>query len=441
MSKVLHRICQSNLPTIAGGEGVYLHDTNGKKYIDACGGAAVSCLGHNHPVIKQAMMEQLNKISYAHTSFFTNEPQEKLAQNLLENSKGDFGSVYFVSGGSEAIETSLKLARQYFYEQEKFDKKYFIARKQSYHGNTLGALSIGGNLWRRTMFDPILQPGQHISACYAYRDKKENESEYEYGQRVATELEDKIIELGAKNVAAFVAETVVGATVGVLPAVDGYFKTIRAICDKYDVLLILDEIMCGMGRCGTLHACEQEGIQADLQTIAKGLAGGYQALGAVLVGDKIHQQICQGSGMFHHGHTYIGHPMATAAGLAVQQEIQEKNLLENVNKQGELLKNTLQDIATNHPFIGDVRGRGLFVGLELVKDKNNKQPFGYKRRLHATIKKQAMDNGLMIYPMGGTIDGKNGNHILLAPPFIATSSDIEQICNKLIKSIDSAIEK
>ncbi len=444
MNKVMHRSRNPDLATIAMGKGVYLIDNKGNKYLDACGGAAVSCLGHSNQRVKQAIIDQVTSIPYAHTSFFTNAPQEQLAEHLISHSKGNFSQVYFVSGGSEAIETALKLARQYFYEKGQTEKKYFIARKQSYHGNTLGALSIGGNLWRRKPFDPILKEGHHISACYEYRDKLSHESSFDYGQRVANELETKILELGSENVAAFIAEPVVGATSGALIASDGYFKRIREICDQYDVLLILDEIMCGMGRTGTLHACEQEGIQGDMQTIAKGIAAGYQALGAVLVGTNIVKAIDKGSGFFQHGHTYIGHPTACAAGLATQLEIQERELLSNVRDKGDTLKSHLKDTFEKHAIVnehvGDIRGKGLFIGIELVKDIQSKKPFDPKLQLHAKIKKQAMQNHLMVYPMGGTIDGVNGDHVLLAPPFIIDDENVDQIAQKLSASIQTVLE-
>ena len=442
MSNVMHRTTRPNLATVASGEGVYLIDKAGNKFLDACGGAAVSCLGHSNERVKQAIIEQVSKIPYAHSSFFTNEPQEQLAEDLIKHSQGDFSQVYFVSGGSEAIETSLKLARQYFLEQGKESKKYFIARKQSYHGNTLGALAIGGNMWRRKPFDPLLVAGHHISAPYEYRDKQENETAFEYGQRIANELETKIQTLGAENVAAFVAETVVGATSGALTAPEGYYKRIREICDQYDVLLILDEIMCGMGRTGYLHACEAEAVQGDLQTVAKGLAAGYQPLGAVLIGRKIVDAIESGSGFFQHGHTYIGHATACAAGLAVQREIRERDLLSNVRLQGSNLVAQLKDRFSALPeldqFVGDIRGRGLFIGIELVADKETKQPFDPQLKLHAKIKKLAMENFLMVYPMGGTIDGVQGDHILLAPPFIIDEDDVAQIVERLTKATQSA---
>ncbi len=444
-TNVMQRTNNPTLATIASGDGVYLIDKQGNRYLDACGGAAVSCLGHSNQRVKQAIIDQVNDIPYAHTSFFTNESQEQLAEHLLSHAYGEFSQVYFVTGGSEAIEASLKLARQYFFEQGKTDKRFFIARKQSYHGNTLGALAIGGNLWRRKPFDPILVEGHHISACNEYRDKLGNETLFDYGQRIANELETKILELGAENVAAFVAETVGGATAGCLTSPAGYFKRIREICDQYDVLLILDEIMCGMGRTGTLHACEQEGIQGDLETIAKGVSAGYQPLGAVLISEKIVNAIDNGSGFFQHGHTYIGHPSSCAAGLATQLEIQERDLLSNVNTQGENLRKSLHEsfnsdsLLTDH--IGDIRGRGLFIGIELVADRNSKKAFDPSLKLHAKIKKKAMLNRLMVYPMGGTVDGVNGDHILLAPPFIIDEDNVAQITERLSNSIRAVIQE
>ncbi|MCL4107993.1 UNVERIFIED_CONTAM: hypothetical protein GTU68_017021 [Idotea baltica] len=440
----MHRTHKPNLATIASGDGVYLIDTQGNRYLDACGGAAVSCLGHSNERVKQAIIDQVNSIPYAHTSFFTNEPQEQLAKHLLEHSYGEFSQVYFVAGGSEAVESALKLARQYFYEQGKTEKKLFIARKQSYHGNTLGALAIGGNLWRRKPFDSILMEGHHISATNEYRYKQDDESAFEYGQRMANELETKILELGADNVAAFVAETVGGATAGCLTSPDGYFKRIREICDQHDVLLILDEIMCGMGRTGTLHACEQDGVQGDLQTVAKGISAGYQPLGAVLIHEKIVDAIDNGSGFFQHGHTYIGHPTSCAAGLATQLEIQERDLLSNVKTQGNNLKQALQEsfnsesILSGH--VGDIRGRGLFIGVELVANKKSKQAFDPGIKLHAQLKKKAMLNRLMVYPMGGTVDGINGDHVLLAPPFIIDEENVAQITERLSTSIRSVLQ-
>ncbi len=261
------------------GDGAYLIDQNGKQYLDGCGGAAVSCLGHSDEYVKQAMRDQLDKLAYAHTGFFTSEPAETLAKNLIARAPGDLDKVYLVSGGSEAMESALKLARQYFIDKGEPHRHKVIARQQSYHGNTLGALATGGNKWRRAPYAPLLFETSHIAPCYEYRHRAPNESAEYYGKRAANELEAEILRLGPENVMAFVAEPVVGATAGAVPPVEGYFKRIREICDQYGILLILDEVMCGMGRTGTLFACEQDGIAPDIMAIAKGLGAGYQHRG------------------------------------------------------------------------------------------------------------------------------------------------------------------
>jgi adenosylmethionine-8-amino-7-oxononanoate aminotransferase len=436
MSHVFHRHNKQKYPVAVKGEGIYLFDKDGKRYLDGCGGAAVSCLGHSHPKVRKAIIDQVSTLAYAHSGFFTTEPMEELADWLIERAPGTLERVYFVSGGSEAVESAIKLARQYFVDSGKPQKKYVIARWQSYHGNTLGALSAGGNKWRREQYQPVLVDMKHISACYEYRGKEVGESAFHYGQRVANELEEKILELGAENVIAFCAETVVGATIGCVPAVEGYFKRIREICDKYDVLLILDEVMCGMGRTGELFACDQEGIAPDILTIAKGLGGGYQPIGAMLCSQKIYDTITAVSGFFQHGHTYIGHATACAAALAVQKAIEEENLLENVRSQGQKLEWKLQERFASHPFIGDIRGRGLFYGLELVADKDTKAPFDPALKMNAALKAAAMEEGLMCYAMGGTIDGKQGDHVMFMPPFIINDNQMEELLDVFKVALD-----
>lgn len=427
MTHVFHRNPKSNLPSAVSGEGIELIDKDGKRYIDASGGAAVSCLGHSHADVIAAIHKQIDAVAYAHTSFFTNDAAEDLATFLAERAPGDLNHVYFGSGGSEAVEAALKLARQYFVELDQPSRRLFIARRQSYHGNTLGALAIGGNAWRRAPFLPLLTEAHHVSPCYAYRDQAENETELEYGQRLANELEQKIIDLGPDNVAAFVAETVVGATAGVLAPVEGYLKAIRAVCDKYGVLLILDEVMCGMGRTGHLFACAEDGVAPDIMTIAKGLGAGYQPIGAMIASSKIYNTLLEGTGFFQHGHTYMGHATACAAALAVQQVIERDNLLQNVLERGEQLRHELHAALDIHPNVGNIRGRGLMVGIELVADKHSKAPLDHNDKTHAKLRKVAMENGLLLYPMGGTVDGVHGDHILLAPPFICTAADISRI--------------
>lgn len=439
MSYVFHRMPKKSLPVAVAGDGIEIIDSAGKRYIDASGGAAVSCLGHSHRRVVEAIERQARQLAYAHTSFFTTEVAEALAERLVSTAPSGIGHAYFVSGGSEAMEAALKLARQYFVEIGEPERKHFIARRQSYHGNTLGALAIGGNAWRREPFLPLLIDAHHVSPCYAYRDRLPGESDEAYAQRLADELENKILELGADTVAAFVAETVVGATMGAVPPVAGYFRKIRAVCDKYGVLLILDEVMCGMGRTGHLYACEEEGVPPDLITIAKGLGAGYQPIGATLASDRIYDAIVKGSGFFQHGHTYMGHATACAAALEVQRVIEEDDLLANVKARGEQLRAALRARLGDDAHIGDIRGRGLFVGVELVRDRASKAPFEPQRKLNAAVKQEAMARGLMVYPMGGTIDGKLGDHVLLAPPFICTSSDIERIVERLGDAIDAAL--
>jgi len=435
MSHVFPRHTKALLPTAASGEGCYLYDTNGKQYFDGSGGAAVSCLGHGDKEIIQAVKQQLSDLAFAHTGFFTSEPAEKLADLLIRHAPGDLDRVYFVSGGSEATEAALKLARQYHVENGQPQRRHIIARRQSYHGNTLGVLAAGGNQWRREQFSPLLIDAKHISPCYEYAEKREDETSFEYGQRVAQELEEEILRLGPDSVMAFIAEPVVGATLGAVPPVEGYFKRIREICDQYGVLLILDEVMCGMGRTGALFACEDEGIVPDIVCIAKGLAAGYQPLGAMICSSKLYQAISDGSGYFQHGHTYIGHPVACAAGLAVVNAIFDRQLLSRVTQLGELLQTQLQASFGQHPNVGDIRGRGLFVGIEFVSDRKSKTPMPSPLSISSKLKAAAFSHGLICYPMPGTRDGKSGDHVLLAPPFVVSDEQIGEIVEKLTLAV------
>ena len=441
MSYVFHRMPNNPLPVAVAGDGIEIIDSSGKRYIDASGGAAVSCLGHSHRRVIDAIEKQARQLAYAHTSFFTTGAAEALAERLVRSAPAGIGHAYFVSGGSEAIEAALKLARQYFVEICQPQRKHFIARRQIYHGNTLGALAIGGNAWRREPFLPLLIEAHHVSACYAYRGMRPGESEEAYAQRLADELEHRILELGPDTVAGFVAETVVGATAGAVPPVRSYFRKIREVCDKYGVLLILDEVMCGMGRTGRLYACEEDDVSPDLLTIAKGLGAGYQPIGATLVSDRIYDAIVGGSGFFQHGHTYIGHATACAAALEVQRVIEEENLLANVKARGEQLRAALRERFDDHPHVGNIRGRGLFVGVEFVLDRESKAPFDSRHKLNAIIKHEAMARGMMVYPMGGTIDGREGDHVLLAPPFICTPDDIERIVERLGDALAASLAR
>jgi adenosylmethionine-8-amino-7-oxononanoate aminotransferase len=440
VTRVFHRNPREAYPVAVRGEGAYLFDRDGKRYLDASGGAAVSCLGHSDAAVVRAIQEQLARLPFAHTSFFTNEPMEALADALIARAPAPLEKVYFVSGGSEAIEAALKLARQYFVEQGEPQRRYLIGRRQSYHGNTLGALAVGGNARRRKQFEPLLIEATHVSPCYAYRGKLAGETDAAYGERLAAELEAEIRRLGGDKVIAFVAETVVGATLGAVPPVPGYFKRVREVCDRYGVLLILDEVMCGMGRCGALYAFEQEGIVPDLVTVAKGLGAGYQPIGATLVAKHIYEAIVSGSGFFQHGHTYLGHAAACAGALAVQKRLHEDGLLARVDPLGLLLERKLRAAFGSHPHVGDIRGRGLFWGVELVADRASKAPFDPMLRVHARVKKEALKAGLMCYPMGGTLDGVQGDHVLLAPPFIVEEAQLDELVSKLGTALDAVLK-
>ena len=439
MSHVMHRNLRAVPPVAIAASGIEIVDQAGKRYIDASGGAAVSCLGHGHPDVLAAIHAQIDRIAYAHTSFFTTEPAEALADTLIAKAPPGLEHVYLVSGGSEAIEASLKLARQYCVEIGQPERSVFIARRQSYHGNTLGALAVGGNEWRRREFEPLLMHVERVSPCFEYRERRDGESQTAFTDRLIAELEAAIERVGPNRVIGFCAETVVGATSGAVPPTPGYFRRVRDVLDRCGALLIADEVMCGMGRTGTMYAIEQEDIVPDIVAIAKGLGGGYQPIGAVVAHRRIVEPIRDGSGAFQHGHTYIGHATAAAAALAVQRVIERDRLLDAVRERGRYLGEVLRGRFGEHPCVGDIRGRGLFQALELVRDRARKDPFPPALRLHARVKAAAMREGLCVYPMGGTIDGARGDHVLLAPPYIIRESELDEVVARLARAVDSAV--
>ncbi|MDN6323042.1 MAG: aspartate aminotransferase family protein [Halomonas sp.] len=439
MAHILHRRIGQPLPWAASAQGVYITDSNGRQYLDGSGGAAVTSVGHAHPEVLDAMHAQIDNLCYAHTAFFTTDAAESLAEKLVGLAPAGLNHVYLVSGGSEAVEAALKMARQYFVEMGEPQRRHIIARHQSYHGNTIGALATGGNAMRRQQFQPLLPETHHVSPCYAYRDKGNDETPEAYAAKLADELEAKILELGADSVMAFVAEPVVGATLGAVAAEADYFKRVRKICDRYGVLLILDEVMCGMGRTGTMFACEQDSVTPDILTMAKGLGGGYQPIGAVMLTSAIYESFANGSGLFQHGHTYLGHPVAAAAANKVVEIIARPETLSNVNAMGARLQRGLEAALGASPYVGDIRGRGLFRGIELVADREQKTPFDPARKIHAKIKSQAMALGLISYPMGGTIDGVYGDHVLLAPPYTINAGEIDLLIERIAQAIDAAI--
>jgi adenosylmethionine-8-amino-7-oxononanoate aminotransferase len=441
-SSILHRDLHATLSTALAGEGIHLFDSTGKPYIDASGGAAVSCVGHSHPAVVEALREQMARLSYAHTSFFTTEPAEALARTLIDLAPQGFeaGRVVFAGSGSEAMEIALKLARQYHVERGEESRRRFVARRLSYHGNTLGALSISGNLQRRKVYEPLLTETAFISPCHPYRFKADEEDEQEYGLRVANELEDAILRLGPETVAAFIAEPVVGTTLGCVPAVPGYFRRVREICSRYGVLFIADEVMCGIGRTGTLFAVEAEDVCPDIVTVSKGLGGGYQPIAATLAAGHVVSALLSGSGKLANGHTYMGHTLACAASLAVLQTIQREALLDRVRQRGDELKDALHRTFGGDAHVGDIRGRGLFQAIEIVQNRETKTPFPRHAQIAEKLKSAALHAGLICYPCTGSADGVTGDHVLLAPPYIVEKNELDEIVRRLDTALTGVIQ-
>ncbi len=412
MSRVLHR--SGAIPPIAvAGDGIYLHTADGRAIIDGSGGAAVACLGHGNRRVAEAIARQACAMAYAHTGTFSNQPAEDLAEIILQDEPGGLTRAWFCSSGSEGNEAAIKLARQYFLEIGQPSRVRTIARRQSYHGTTLGALAAGGNMMRRAYYEPILsQTHSLVSPCFPYRFKQDGETDAQYLDRLIEELDAEFQRVGPDTVMAFLAEPVVGATTGCVTALPGYFRRVREICDRYGALLILDEVMCGMGRTGTMHAWEQEGVTPDIQVIAKGLGGGYQPIGGILIDDRIVQALAAGSGGFLHGQTYQAHPVACAAALEVQRIIREDGLIENVALMGERLETALEGAVRQpppcrrHPRPWPVLGAGV-----RHRPRHARPVFEPSLKLNERVKAEAMARGLAAYPMGGTLDGTIGDHI------------------------------
>lgn len=439
MTHLLHRSLDNIPPLAVVGAGILIRTEDGREIIDAAGGAAVSCLGHGHPGVVKAIQKQVADLAYAHCGAFSSRPAEDLATCLVGHAPGGLTHAYFLSSGSEACEAALKLARQYFIEIGQPRRTRFIARRQSYHGNTLGALAAGGNMARRAPYAPLLADAfSHVSAPISYR-RPTGMSEADFVTHLGDELESEFRRLGPGTVAGFIAETVIGATAGAAPPPEGYLRLVREICDRHGALLILDEVMCGMGRTGVTHAWETEGASPDIEIVAKGLGGGYQPIAGVLIGGKIVEAIAAGSRSLLHGHTYMNHPVACAAALAVQQTIAAEGLLRSVQTMGVRLDERLRARFGNHPHVGDIRGRGLFHAIELVADRSTKEPFDPALKLNQRVMRAAFEIGLACYPSGGTIDGVSGDHVLLAPPYIVTSEQIDRIVEILGDAVDAAL--
>ena len=438
MSHTIHSSPRRSLPVPSSASGMLVSDADGNTCIDASGTGAVSSLGHGHPDVLAAMHRQIDSNACAHPPLFTSDVTGELAARLVANAPAGLSAVYFVSGGSEAMETALKLARQYFVESGEVRRSVFIARRQSFHGHTLGALAISGNEWGRRPFAPLLMPVPRVAPCYEYRGREPGQTQAGYTASLLRELEDKIIETGPGNVIGFCAEPVAG---GAIPPTPGYFRGVRALCDKYGILFIADEAVCGMGRTGTMFSIEQDGVAPDIVTIAAGLAAGYQPIGAVLAQGWLAERVRPASGIFHHGGACGAHPLAAAAALAVQKVIERDGLLATVRMRGASLRSMLAEAFGRHEHVGDIRGRGLLLVIELVQDRATKEPFAPSLQLHAAIQAQAMANGLMVYPTGGTIDGQKGDHVLLAPPFTAADDVLAEVVSRLADAVDGALKR
>ncbi|KAL7949185.1 pyridoxal phosphate-dependent transferase [Trichoderma barbatum] len=447
-SAVLHRDLKQVPFRVISSSGFYLQFDDGRRILDATGGAAVSCIGHGDLRVIDAITAQAKTLDYCHTMFYSCPSAEDLCKQLITSTNGQMAKAFIVSSGSEAMEAAMKLCRQYFIELSipEPSRTHFIARRESYHGTTLGALSVGCHLGRRAIYEPILMKNiSHVSPCNAYRNKMGNESIAEYVARLAKELDDEFQRVGSQNVCAFIAEPVVGAALGCIPAVEGYFKAMKAVCDKYGALLVLDEVMCGMGRTGTMHAWEQEGVVPDIQTIGKGLGGGYAPIAGLLVGHRVIKTLENGSGRFSHGQTYQAHPISCAAAAEVHRIMQSEDLVHNASRMGKYLGSLLKQKLGHHRYVGDIRGRGLFWGIEFIKDKDSKAPFDRELDIAMLVHQKGLglteSNGILLYPGSGTVDGKLGDHILIAPPYNVTTGHVDLIVNLAVTAIEAAFEE
>ncbi len=426
------------LPRIVRGEGSYLFDAAGRRYLDGSGGPAAFCIGHANQEVNAAIMAQLQRIACAYRYLFTADALEDLTELILSKFGSDFGHVTYSCSGSEAVESALKVALQYWHARGARDKHCFIARDRSYHGNTLGALSVSGFRERRLPFENGLLDVSFVSAANAYRPVG-GVALSELVPTLAAELDECIQRIGPDRVAGFIFEPVVGAAGGVVPAPPGYAEAVRAVCDRHDVLLIADEVMCGGGRCGTWRALEYDGVDADITAVAKGLAGGYIPLGATIFSSLIGNTIVAEQGAILTGHTYSGHTAACAAGLAVQRIIERDNLVARVAATGRALKTALRGALERFEEVGDVRGRGFFIGIELVRDRTTKQPFPAEKSLSHAIGRRAFENGLICYPCAGNAGDGTGDTIIVAPPFNATEGEISELLDKLTTSIEQVL--
>lgn len=426
---LLHRSLFHKPDPVTHSSGIHLTLSTGRTIVDACGGAAVACIGHNNEEVIAAATQQMRNVSYVHTGAYTTSSAEDLASIILDGNPYGLEKAYFVSSGSEAMDAAMKLARQYFFEKGESQRRNFVARKQSYHGTTLGALSLSSNLPRKVPYEPLFMNNvSHVSPAYAYQYQLATESDAQYVARLAQELETEFQRLDPATVIAFVAEPIVGATSGCVPAPPGYFRAVRSLCSRYGILLILDEIMCGSGRSGSSFAFEQEeDAVPDILTIGKGLGGGYAPIAGVLVGEKVVGGLRGGTGMFNHGHTYQAHPLSCASALAVQKIIKREDLVARCKLMGIFLERDLRAALQGRKYVGDIRGRGLFWGIEFVQDKGTKTSFEPEVEFGYRVQRKAFELGVAVYPGAATVDGVRGDHVLVAPPYTVTEAELREI--------------
>ncbi|KAM5349160.1 hypothetical protein ACJ41O_008983 [Fusarium nematophilum] len=436
---LMHRSLVQHPYMVESASGIHLKLASGQVIIDACGGAAVALIGHGNEQVIQAISDQARRVSYVHTQAYTTQPAEELADILLEGNPHGLEKAFFVGSGSEAVESALKLARQFHFENGESDRVQIVSRRQCYHGNTMASMSISTNLARKAPYQGFMYPNvSHVSPAYAYQYKHDTETVEQFTARLLVELEEEFLRIGPERVAAFIAETVVGATSGCVAAPAGYFKGVRSLCDKYGILLILDEVMCGVGRTGTFFAFEQEGIVPDIMTIAKGLGGGYAAIAGVLIHRKVVDVLRQGTAAFNHGHTYQAHPISCAAALTVQRIVKRDNLVDRCSKMGRVLERLLRTELGDCRSVGDIRGRGLFWGVEFVQERKSKTPFESDVKFGPLVQHLAFQKGVALYPGAGTVDGIRGDHILIAPPFTVTEEQLRGICMVLKEAVMEA---
>ena len=426
------------LPRIARGEGSYLYDTAGRRYLDGSGGPAAFSIGHGNREVNAAIAAQLEQVACGYRYLFTSDPLEELTRLLLALSGPEFAHIVYSGSGSEAVESALKVALQYWEARGFPRKKHFIARERSYHGNTLGALSVSGFLERRRPFEGSLLDASFVSAANTYRPLAGLEAPALVAA-LAAELDARIGALGAERVAAFIYEPVVGAAGGAVPAPEGYARAVHEVCARHQVLVIAVEVLCGAGRCGTWRALAHDQAVPDIMAVGKGLAGGYIPLAATILARKVGEAILAEHGAILTGHTYSGHTTACAAALAVQRIIQREELVARVHTRGERLRGELHAALARFAEVGDVRGRGYLIGVEFVRDRASREPLPAERAFSQTLGRRAFEDGLIIYPCAGNVGGVAGDTVIVAPPYNASDGELAELVAKLSGAIERTL--